>query len=156
MVPTPHGTSSDEGGKRRVFLIEPDKLDLVWEQVVPLLESIPVYADLYSPEWTLEQAKMGHLQIWALADAKLRAIVVTTISLYPRAKVFEILGMAGQKAYGFVPELEAMFEWLARDAGCTYFRATVREGVVRKLRDVPGVERMGVVLMKKIIPSRAN
>lgn len=156
MVETRSGTSSANLAKRRVYALDSERIDLYWENIVPLLESIPIFADLFSPEWVYSQAKMGQLQLWALADSEIRAIVVTRISDFPRAKVFEIMGVAGSKAYSFVPDMEAMFEWLARDAGCTYFVATTREGVVRKLKQIPGIERAGVVLMKKIVPSRAN
>lgn len=154
MAPTQHGITSDS--RRPVYALDPERIDLYWENIVPLLESIPIFADLFSPDWVYSEAKMGHLQLWALADTEIRAIVVTRISLFPRAKVFEIMGVAGTRAYKFISEMEAMFEWLARDADCTYFIATTREGVLRKLRSVPGVHQAGIVLMKKIIPSRAN
>jgi hypothetical protein len=155
MAAMQRGTTSDKS-RKPVYALDPERLDLYWENIVPLLESIPMFAELFSPDWVYMQAKMGHLQLWALADTEVRAIVVTRISIFPRAKVFEIMGIAGSKAYSFVPEMEAMFEWLARDAGCTYFIATTREGVLRKLRQLPGIQRAGIVLMKKIIPSRAN
>lgn len=157
MDQTTHGTSSvEDETPRPIYLLDSDRIDFYWPKIVPLLEIIPIFCELYDPASVYSEAKMGHLQIWALRDTAIRAIVLTRINIYPRAKVFEIIGAAGTGAFKFVPDMEAMFEWIAREQNCTFFRSTVRPGIERKLKSVDGVTRMGMVLMKRITPRGVN
>jgi hypothetical protein len=140
--------------QRQLYTLDNDRIAFYWEEIKRLLEEVPGFYDLYSPEWVLSQAKMGHLQIWALSNGKIEAIIITQICVYPRAKVFEILAAAGTGTLKYFDEAEATFEWLARDSGCEFVRTVVRPGLAHKLGR-RGVSQ-GVLLSRRVQLERAN
>lgn len=139
---------------RKIYSLDEDRIDFYWKDIEKLLETVPGYYDFYTPDWTYMQAKMGHLQIWALGDGRIESIVVTQIQVFPKTKVFTILAAGGVGMLKYFDEAEAIFEWLAADSGCEFIRAVCRPGLARKLRGRGVVE--GVLMTRRIKPQRAN
>lgn len=119
---------------KEVYLLDDGRLDYYWPDIAELLTSVPGFSELFTADWAYRQAKMGHLQVWALADDKIRAIVLTQVLVFPRAKVFEILAAGGVGLLDFVSEMEDVFTRIAHNSGCSKIQARCRPGLQRKLR----------------------
>lgn len=119
---------------KQIYLLDQDRIDFYWRDIVGLLYDVPMFWDLYTPEYVYERAKMGHYQVWALSDGAIKGIVISTILDFPKAKIFYILAAAGKDLLKYFDEAEALFEWLSKDSGCDYVQAMMRPGLARKLR----------------------
>lgn len=119
---------------RSIYRLVGPRLEHYWADIVMLLAEVPGFYEIYSPEWALEQAQMDRLQVWALADDKIRAIVLTQVLIFPRAKVFEILAAGGVGLLDFISEMEDVFTRIAHGSGCSKIQARCRPGLQRKLR----------------------
>lgn len=140
--------------ERQIYSLDNDRIDFYWDDIQKLLEEVPGFYDLYSSEWVLGQAKMGHLQIWALAEGKIESIIITQICVFPKASVLQILAAAGTGTLKYFDEADAIFEWLARDSGCKFIRTVVRPGLAKKLGG-RGISQ-GVLLTRRVQAERAN
>lgn len=138
-------------GDRKVYLLDDARLDHYWTEIAKLLQEVPLFKDLYDPVDVYSQLKMGHFQAWALSDGEIRAIVVTTINVFPKAKVFQILAVSGSKFLELWDEADATFDWVARDAGCQYIQAVARKGLGRAKKTG---EVEGVLISKKLSSMR--
>ena len=138
---------------RKCYTLDDARIDYYWTEIEKLLREIPVFSDLYEPQDIYNLAKMGQFQIWALSDGEIRAIVVTTINVFPKAKVFQILGVSGERFLDLWDEADATFEWIARDAGCHYIKAIARKGFGRAKKSG---EVEGVFISKKLENLRVN
>lgn len=143
-----------EPSRRKLYTLDDDRIDRYWEEIEKLLGEVPMFYDLYDPQWVYCQAKMGGLQIWALSDGEIQGIVITQINIFPRAKVFQILAAAGKLMLRFVEESDATFEWIAREAGCEFVQVLARPGLARKLKG-RGLWT-GIVMTKRIGTERAQ
>lgn len=133
---------------RTVSTFKLEQIDLFWEEIVALLESVPGFAEFYDPAWVYQNLQEGQVQLWALIERDtVEGVALTQIKVLPRAKTFNVLAAAGQ----FLPlldQMEATFEWLARDSGCTHFQAQVRPGLDRKFRS--RIDRRSVLLTRRL------
>jgi hypothetical protein len=124
------------GRSCKVFLIEPDDIELVWDDVVPLIERALQHAEgELIPEDIKTHLDKGDLRLWiALEDKKTIAAMVTEIIQYPRKKIVRVITLAGRNMnmwYDFLP----MIEGYAISHGCSSLEAWARKGMKRKLKD---------------------
>lgn len=138
--------------KKKIYALDNDRIDYYWKDIEKLLESVPMLYEFYSPEWLYEHAKMGRLQLWALSDSKIKGIVVTQICTFPKASALQILACAGIEMLKFIDEQEGMFDWVARQNGCSFVQAICRPGLARKLK-TRGITT-GVILTRAVHSER--
>lgn len=138
-----------ESRTKSVFLMSKEQIDDHWHNIQILMADCPGYYDYFTPEWTYKAAKSGDIQLWALSDGQIRGIIVTQILVFPAQKAFEIIGAAGIGLLDFFDEMEGVFEFIAKDAGCKTIIARARPGIERLLRK-KGVTKVSVFISRPV------
>jgi hypothetical protein len=120
----------------KVALVEAEDIDMVWGDVVPLIEKALLHAEgELMPEDIKKHLDSADLRLWvALKDRNVIASMVTEIIQYPRKKIVRIITLAGKDMslwYDFLP----MLEGYAIRHGCSSLEAWTRKGMTRKLKD---------------------
>jgi len=120
----------------KVFLIESNDIDLVWNDVVPLIEKALQHAEgELVPDDIKKHLDTSELRLWvALENKDVIAAMVTEIVQYPRKKIVRVITLAGKDMsmwYDFLP----MLEGYAIRSGCSSLEAWTRKGMTRKLKD---------------------
>lgn len=139
----------EQGVQKKVGTFDRNQIDFYWKDIVPLLENVVGFSEFYTIASVYELLQSGDWQLWALSDSMIQGVVITTIRVFPKVKVFQILVAAGNFLQ-FFDEIEAMFEWLARDSGCTFIQGQVRSGVARKLKRSRGDLRQ-VIITRRVV-----
>jgi len=124
------------GRSCKVYLIEPDDIGLVWDDVVPLIEKALQHAEgELVPDDIKKHLDKGDLRLWiALESKEIIAAMVTEVIQYPRKKIVRVITLAGKNMdmwYDFLP----MIEGYAISHGCSSLEAWSRKGMARKLKD---------------------
>ena len=127
------------GTNCKVVLIQPGDLELVWDEVVPLIEAALKYSEgEVIPEDLVKPIKIGKMQLWAaLSEGSVIAAMITEIVVYPRKRVLRVITIAGKdgrgmsKWYGFLP----LVEGFALSNNCSSLEAWTRKGMAKKLTD---------------------
>ena len=102
------------GTNCKVVLIQPDDLDVVWDEVVPLIDAALKYSEgEVLPEDLVGPLTIGKMQLWvAMFEGSVIAAMITEIVIYPRKRVLRVITIAGKdgrgmsKWYGFLPLIE--------------------------------------------------
>jgi len=120
----------------KVALVEAEDIDMVWGDVVPLIEKALLHAEgELMPDDIKKHLDSADLRLWvALKDKDVIASMVTEIIQYPRKKIVRIITLAGKDMslwYDFLP----MLEGYAIRNGCSSLEAWTRKGMTRKLKD---------------------
>lgn len=120
----------------KVALVEAEDIDMVWDDVVPLIEKALRHAEgELIPDDIKKHLDSANLRLWvALKDKDVIASMVTEIIQYPRKKIVRIITLAGKDMslwYDFLP----MLEGYAIRHGCSSLEAWTRKGMTRKLKD---------------------
>ena len=123
----------------KVVLIQPDDLEVVWDEVVPLIEAALKYSEgEVIPEDLIKPIKIGKMQLWtALSEGSVIASMITEIVVYPRKRVLRVITIAGKDGrgmsrwYGFLP----LVEGFALSNNCSSLEAWTRKGMAKKLTD---------------------
>jgi len=120
----------------KVALIEAENIDMVWDDVVPLIEKALRHAEgELIPEDIKKHLESENLRLWvALKDKNVIAAMVTEIIQYPRKRIVRVITLAGKDMglwYDFLP----MLEGYAIRHGCSSLEAWTRKGMTRKLKD---------------------
>jgi len=120
----------------KVALVEAEDIDMVWGDVVPLIEKALLHAEgELMPEDIKKHLDSADLRLWvALKDKDVIASMVTEIIQYPRKKIVRVITLAGKDMslwYDFLP----MLEGYAIRNGCSSLEAWTRKGMTRKLKD---------------------
>ena len=127
------------GTNCKVVLIQPGDLELVWDEVVPLIEAALKHSEgEVIPEDLIKPIKIGKMQLWvAMFKGSVIAAMITEIVVYPRKRVLRVITIAGKdgrgmsKWYGFLP----LVEGFALSNNCSSLEAWTRKGMVKKLTD---------------------
>ena len=124
------------GRSCKVFLLEAEDIDLVWGDVVPLIEKALQHAEgELVPDDIKKHLDKGDLRLWiALEGKETIAAMVTEVIQYPRKKIVRVITLAGRNMdmwYDFLP----MIEGYAIRNGCSSLEAWSRKGMARKLKD---------------------
>ena len=127
------------GTNCKVVLIQPDDLDVVWDEVVPLIEAALKYSEgEVIPEDLVKPIKIGKMQLWiAMFKGSVIAAMITEIVVYPRKRTLRVITIAGKdghgmsKWYGFLPLVEVF----ALSNNCSSLEAWTRKGMAKKLTD---------------------
>ena len=127
------------GTNCKVVLIQPDDLDVVWDEVVPLIEAALKYSEgEVIPEDLVKPIKIGKMQLWiAMFKGSVIAAMITEIVVYPRKRTLRVITIAGKdghgmsKWYGFLP----LVEGFALSNNCSSLEAWTRKGMSKKLTD---------------------
>ena len=132
LVPLIH----QSGRSCKVFLLEAEDIDLVWDDVVPLIEKALQHAEgELVPDDIKKHLDKGDLRLWiALEGKETIAAMVTEVIQYPRKKIVRVITLAGKDMdmwYDFLP----MIEGYAIRNGCSSLEAWSRKGMARKLKD---------------------
>lgn len=122
--------------KRAIYLMSCEQVLGHWEEdVLPLLRRIPHYFESQQPQYVLERMLKGTLQVWALADDEVHAIILTEVKHLPEEKVFRFVGCSGMELDEFVPMFEDTFDKTATVMGCKRMEMVAnRRGWMRKLK----------------------
>ena len=125
-------------GNCKVVLIQPDDLELVWDEVVPLIEAALKYSEgEVIPEDLVQPIKTGKMQLWVAMSGGVIAAMITEIVVYPRKRVLRVITIAGKDGrgmsrwYGFLP----LVEGFALSNNCSSLEAWTRKGMAKKLTD---------------------
>ena len=124
------------GRSCKVFLLEAEDIDLVWGDVVPLIEKALQHAEgELVPGDIKKHLDKGDRRLWvALEGKETIAAMVTELIQYPRKKIVRVITLAGKNMdmwYDFLP----MIEGYAIRNGCSSLEAWSRNGMARKLKD---------------------
>ena len=124
------------GRSCKVFLLEAEDIDLVWDDVAPLIKKALQHAEgELIPDDIKKHLDKGDLRLWvALEGKETIAAMVTEIIQYPRKKIVRVITLAGRDMgmwYDFLP----MIEGYAIRNGCSSLEAWSRKGMARKLKD---------------------
>ena len=122
----------------KVVLIQPGDLELVWDEVVPLIEAALKYSEgEVIPEDLVQPLKTGKMQLWVAMSDGVIAAMITEIVAYPRKRVLRVITIAGKDGrgmsrwYGFLP----LVEGFALSNNCSSLEAWTRKGMAKKLKD---------------------
>ena len=120
----------------KVALVEAEDIDMVWDDVSPLIEKALRHAEgELIPDDIKKHLDSANLRLWvALKDKDVIAAMVTEIIQYPRKKIVRVITLAGKDMslwYDFLP----MLEGYAIRHGCSSLEAWSRKGMARKLKD---------------------
>ena len=120
----------------KVALVEAEDIDMVWDDVSPLIEKALRHAEgELIPDDIKKHLDSANLRLWvALKDRNVIAAMVTEIIQYPRKKIVRVITLAGKDMslwYDFLP----MLEGYAIRHGCSSLEAWTRKGMTRKLKD---------------------
>ena len=120
----------------KVALVNSEDIELVWDEVIPLVEKALSHAEgELIPSDIRKHLDTGDLRLWvALEDKDIIASMVTEIIQYPRKKIVRVITVAGKDMsmwYEFLP----MLEGYAVRNGCSSLEAWTRKGMTRKLKD---------------------
>jgi len=125
-------------GSCKVVLIQPDDLEVVWDEVVPLIEAALKYSEgEVIPEDLVQPIKTGKMQLWVAMSDGVIAAMITEIVVYPRKRVLRVITIAGKDGrgmsrwYGFLP----LVEGFALSNNCSSLEAWTRKGMAKKLTD---------------------
>ncbi len=126
------------GTNCKVVLIQPGDLELVWDEVVPLIEAALKHSEgEIIPEDLVKPIKIGKMQLWVALSGGVIAAMITEIVVYPRKRVLRVITIAGKdghgmsKWYGFLP----LVEGFALSNNCSSLEAWTRKGMAKKLTD---------------------
>ena len=120
----------------KVALVNSEDIELVWDEVIPLVEKALSHAEGELIQSDIRKhLDTGDLRLWvALQDRDIIASMVTEIIQYPRKKIVRVITVAGKDMsmwYDFLP----MLEGYAVRNGCSSLEAWTRKGMTRKLKD---------------------
>lgn len=120
----------------KVALITKEDIELVWDEVTPLIEKALRHAEgELIPSDIKKHLDTGDLRLWvALEGQNILASMVTELIDYPRKRIVRIITLAGKNMdmwYDFLP----MIEGYAVKNGCSSLEAWTRKGMTRKLKD---------------------
>ena len=126
------------GTNCKVVLIQPGDLEVVWDEVVPLIEAALKHSEgEVIPEDLIKPIKVGKMQLWVALSDGVIAAMITEIVVYPRKRVLRVITIAGKdghgmsKWYGFLP----LVEGFALSNNCSSLEAWTRKGMAKKLTD---------------------
>ncbi len=126
------------GTNCKVVLIQPGDLELVWDEVVPLIEAALKHSEgEVIPEDLIKPIKIGKMQLWVALSDGVIAAMITEIVVYPRKRVLRVITIAGKDGYGmsrwygFLP----LVEGFALNNNCSSLEAWTRKGMAKKLTD---------------------
>ena len=126
------------GTNCKVVLIQPDDLEVVWDEVVPLIDAALKYSEgeLLSDD-LVPPLETGKMQLCVAMSDGVSAAMITEIITYPRKRVLRVITIAGKdgrgmsKWYGFLP----LIEGFAISINCSSLEAWTRKGMAKKLKD---------------------
>lgn len=101
-----------------------------WVEILPLVKRIIAkgWSGKFEPEDIYDACAKGDFQCWAwIVNDKALGVLLTRITAYPRAKVIELLGLAGPDRRDWLHELARIEAW-AISQGCTMEEASGRSG----------------------------
>ena len=126
------------GTNCKVVLIQPGDLEVVWDEVVPLIEAALKHSEgEVIPEDLIKPIKIGKMQLWVALSDGVIAAMITEIVVYPRKRVLRVITIAGKDGYGmsrwygFLP----LVEGFALNNNCSSLEAWTRKGMAKKLTD---------------------
>ena len=130
--------TAQAGTNCKIVLISPDDLEVVWDEVVPLIDAALKYSEgEILPEDLVQPLKTGKMQLWVALSGGVIAAMITEIVIYPRKRVLRVITIAGKdgrgmsKWYGFLP----LIEGFALNNNCSSLEAWTRKGMAKKLKD---------------------
>lgn len=126
-----------------------DDARLWWPQVGQWCEDALVYASgLLLLEDVQKAVAERDMQMWLIhQSAELKAVCITQIHVFPRAKVLEVIILGGSGMDGWLPDLLDVLEKFAAAHGCKAVNAYGRRGWINVLR--PHGWRDSVVMISK-------
>jgi hypothetical protein len=122
----------------------------VWPEAYEVLAPALARAGLtglFEPDDILSRLTDCRWQLWVFeVDHEVRTACLTTIEIYPRAKVLRILAIAGE-GHGHWPDWFRDIEMWAKSEGCRFIRSEGRDGWA-KIMESAGLKKIGAVYSK--------
>jgi len=120
----------------KAHLIQPEDIQYVWEEVVPLLKKVTRHTEgELEPEDFFKPLTFGEMQLWiAIERDNIEAAMVTQKIEYPQKTILRIISLAGEdfeKIRGF----QNMVESFAIKTGCSALEMWGRKGWKKLLPD---------------------
>lgn len=141
----------------KVTMISLDVLDVIWPQVVPILEKAEKwFVEYYTIEDVLECCRCGDLQLWVAVDEKRKIFAVgcTSIVEFPRCRVLRCALLAGRGVKEVLACLREIEDWAAM-LGCTRSEIVGRLPF-RRLTAPIGYTERGVMMVKTIASTASD
>lgn len=106
-----------------------------WPSIQKELDRNPgIWADYFTKQSIYDAVLKNTIQVWGFSeDGKIRMIVFTKLTEYPRGTVLHIMMILGNSLDRLLPQMEATLENFAHATGCIMCEIIGREGWVRKL-----------------------
>lgn len=132
------------------------EVDSFWPQLEALLDRVPHTWRQWTKEEIYEAVIDGRLQVWGIGPpTKIRMVLFTSVTKYPKMKVFTILWSAGTLIDGMIPLLDSTFTMYARIQECTEMEIRGRMGWEPALKD-HGFSREAAIWTKPIVDIHLN
>lgn len=137
-------------GNHRFYGVLSTGIDLIWDEVKPLLEKAIEYADgKYSADDIYQQLLEKTMQLWVVYNDKgLVCCVITQIYFYPQAKRLGILFLSSLNLKDVMPFWDVLAEF-ARSKGCDGVEIYGRPGWEKALQNI-GFRKIHTVLRANI------
>lgn len=135
-------------GRVRIEMVPPAGVDALWPLVEPMLA--PLFDDY--PLEDLEDVRASiestHRQLWlVLRDGDIAAVAVTQIVTFPRARVLEIMALAGENVLDVMKEFDEWATEVAWLKSCDVIQVIGRPGWTKHFKQIGG-ERAAVIYRK--------
>ena len=120
--------------------VHPTSVDLVWDQVEPLMQ-MPLdktdVNDYFTTEDILGLIKSTAFQLWVvIKDDRIVTAIITQFSQYPGCVTLDIPLVGGSHIDEWIDDVWEVLKEHGRQSGCEYIRGFGRKGWTRKINDV--------------------
>ena len=123
--------------KSNLLLVDPDDIEYVWEDVIPLIEKALVHSEgELIPSDILEFVTEKNQQLWVgMNEGEMFCAGVTEIIKYPRKRVLRIITFATESGHDYEmwKDFVDIVEGFGVRNGCSSIEAWTRKGLARKL-----------------------
>lgn len=123
--------------KPNLLLIDPEDIEYVWEDVIPLIEKALVHSEgELSVSDILKLVTEKKEQLWVgMSDGDMFCAGITEIIKYPGKKVLRIITFATESGHDYEmwKDFVDIIEGFGVRNGCSSIEAWTRKGLARKL-----------------------
>jgi hypothetical protein len=141
----------------RIGLMAPQDFVPRWASICEELGNIPHFWEYYTPEWAMQRAVEGGLQVWAAGDSQgVDLLILTMIVEYPRIRTLRLLGASGEGLDSHLERLQDVFDGYAAIQKCEKIEIVGRFGWARKFRKLLGVSFDCVTMTRPLAAQRSH
>lgn len=115
-------------------------IDEIWPSIEGYVEKAihsSRFPDLYDAEFIKKGIRNRDFQLWIVYDDQIRAVVITQVLKYPKAKVLDLNFVGGENMLHLIEQGWGALKLFAKHEGCKYIRGYGRKGWTRLLPEKP-------------------